>query len=49
VFWAEFSHQVDEYNLHKNDPVLLGCVLRAGDQRACAFPAHSLKWTNTCM
>jgi hypothetical protein len=29
MFWAEFSVQVDEYNLHKKDPVLLGYVLHA--------------------
>jgi hypothetical protein len=27
----------------------LGYVLRASDQRACAFPPHSLERTNTCM
>ena len=49
VFWAEFSDQVAEYNLHKKDPVLLGYVLHASDQRACTFPAYSLEQTNTCV
>jgi len=46
VLWAEFSDQVDEYNLHKKEPVVVGYVLRASDQYARAFPTHSLERTN---
>jgi len=49
VFWAEFSDQVDEYNLHKKDPVLLGDVLRAVTSVHARFlPTHLSGQTHIC-
>jgi hypothetical protein len=49
VFWAEFSDQVDEYNLHKKDPVLSGDVLRAVTSVHARFlPTHLSGQTHIC-